>query len=167
MPRGKERACFGAAAMNRRALRPTGRGCKSSARCCSRALPGRRWAISAPGAGDIADLAPEMRDRLPGSGSGARLKDTAEARFRMFEAIRRLLAGACEHQPLVLVLDDLHWADAPSLRLLEFLAPEIADIALMLVGTYRATELSRQHPLSNTLGGLARAPTSPASIWPV
>jgi DNA-binding CsgD family transcriptional regulator len=111
-----------------------------------------------PGAGDIADMAPEMRDRLPGLGSTARLKDTAEARFRMFEAIRRLLAGACEHQPLVLVLDDLHWADAPSLRLLEFLAPEIADIALMLVGTYRATELSRQHPLSNTLGGLARAP---------
>ncbi len=75
----------------------------------------------------------------------------------MFEAIRRLLAAACEHQALVLVLDDLHWADAPSLRLLEFLAPEIADMPLLLVGTYRATELSRQHPLSNTLGGLARA----------
>jgi DNA-binding CsgD family transcriptional regulator len=120
--------------------------------------PGAPLGDLGPGAADIADLAPEMRDRLPGSGSGARLKDTAEARFRMFEAIRRLLAGACEHQPLVLVLDDLHWADAPSLRLLEFLAPEIADIALMLVGTYRATELSRQHPLSNTLGGLARAP---------
>ena len=114
-----------------------------------------------PGAGDIADLAPEMRDRLRGSGSGARLKDTAEARFRMFEAIRRLLAGACEHQALVVVLDDLHWADAPSLRLLEFLAPEIADIPLLLVGTYRATELSRQHPLSNTLGGLARRPHCP------
>jgi DNA-binding CsgD family transcriptional regulator len=110
-----------------------------------------------PGAADIADLAPEIRDRLPKTGSGARLRDTAEARFRMFEAIRRLLAGACEHQPLVLVLDDLHWADAPSLRLLEFLAPEIADLPLLLVGTYRATELSRQHPLSNTLGGLARA----------
>jgi DNA-binding CsgD family transcriptional regulator len=111
-----------------------------------------------PGAADIADLAPEIRDRLPGLGSGARLRDTAEARFRMFEAIRRLLAGACERQPLVLVLDDLHWADVPSLRLLEFLAPEITNIPLLLVGTYRATELSRQHPLSNTLGGLARAP---------
>jgi predicted ATPase len=111
-----------------------------------------------PGAADIADLAPEIRDRLPRSGSGARVRDTAEARFHMFEAIRRLLAGACEHQPLVLVLDDLHWADAPSLRLLEFLAPEIADMPLLMVGTYRATELSRQHPLSNTLGGLARTP---------
>jgi DNA-binding CsgD family transcriptional regulator len=110
------------------------------------------------GAADIADLAPEIRDRLPSSGSGGQLRDAAEARFRMFEAIRRLLVGACEDQALVLVLDDLHWADAPSLRLLEFLAPEIADIPLLMVGTYRATELSRQHPLSNTLGGLARVP---------
>jgi DNA-binding CsgD family transcriptional regulator len=109
-----------------------------------------------PGAADIADLAPDIRERLPNSGSVARLRDTAEARFRMFEAIRRLLVSACGHQALVLVLDDLHWADAPSLRLLEFLAPEIADIPLLVVGTYRATELSRQHPLSNTLGGLAR-----------
>ena len=56
------------------------------------------------------------------------------------------------------MLDDVHWADAPSLRLLEFLAPELGAIRLLLVGTYRATELSRQHPLSNALGGLARAP---------
>jgi DNA-binding CsgD family transcriptional regulator len=55
------------------------------------------------------------------------------------------------------VLDDLHWADAPSLRLLEFLVPELAGSRVMLVGTYRPTELSRQHPLSDALGGLARA----------
>ena len=54
------------------------------------------------------------------------------------------------------MLDDLHWADAPSLRLLEFLAPELAAARLLLVGTYRANELSRQHPLSNALGGLQR-----------
>ena len=56
------------------------------------------------------------------------------------------------------MLDDLHWADAPSLRLLEFLAPELGDSRLLLVGTYRPTELSRQHPLSDALGGLARTP---------
>ncbi len=56
------------------------------------------------------------------------------------------------------MLDDLHWADAPSLRLLEFLAPEIADSRLLVVGTYRANELSRQHPLSDALGGMARVP---------
>jgi DNA-binding CsgD family transcriptional regulator len=110
------------------------------------------------GAADIADIVPEIRGHLPELGLAARPRDSAEARFRMFESIGRLLAKACERQTLVLVLDDLHWADAPSLRLLEFLAPEIADIPLLLVGTYRANELSRQHPLSNTLGGLMRVP---------
>ena len=73
-------------------------------------------------------------------------------------SIRQLFVSLCSRQPTLLVLDDLHWADAPSLRLLEFLAPELAGSRLLLVGTYRPTELSRQHPLSDTLGGLARAP---------
>jgi predicted ATPase len=107
---------------------------------------------------DIADIVPELHGRLSSGASASRLTDPAEARFSMFEAIRRLLADASEAHALVLVLDDLHWADAPSLRLLEFLAPEIADSRLLLVGTYRANELSRQHPLSDTLGGLARVP---------
>src|SRR5205823_13060994 len=81
-----------------------------------------------------------------------------EARFRMFEPIRQLFVSLCRHRTLLVVLDDVHWADAPSLRLLEFLAPELGDSRILLVGTYRATELSRQHPLSNALGGLARAP---------
>ena len=73
-------------------------------------------------------------------------------------SIRQFFVSLCSRQPTLLVLDDLHWADAPSLRLLEFLAPEIADSRLLLIGTYRPTELSRQHPLSDALGGLARAP---------
>jgi tetratricopeptide (TPR) repeat protein len=75
----------------------------------------------------------------------------------MFESIRQLFARLCRPRTLLIVLDNLHWADAPSLRLLEFLAPELGDSRILLIGTYRATELSRQHPLSNALGGLARA----------
>ena len=75
----------------------------------------------------------------------------------MFESIRQFLASLCR-RGLLLVLDDLHWADVPSLRLLEFLAPELGETRLLVVGTYRATELSRRHPLSDTLGALARAP---------
>jgi len=56
----------------------------------------------------------------------------------------------------VLVLDDLHWADHPSLLLLEFVARELSGYRLLLVGTYRDTELSRRHPLSLTLGELTR-----------
>ena len=109
-------------------------------------------------AGDMADIVPEIREHLVDLDISARLEDGAEARWRMFESIRRFLAGLCISRPIILLLDDLHWADAPSLRLLEFLAPEIAQSRILLVGTYRPTELSRQHPLSNTLGELARAP---------
>ena len=107
-------------------------------------------------ASDIANIVPEIRDLLPGLERSAPLGDPSEARFRMFESIRRLFAGLCRSRTLLIVLDNLHWADAPSLRLLEFLAPELAESRILLVGTYRATELSRHHPLSNALGGLAR-----------
>jgi class 3 adenylate cyclase/DNA-binding CsgD family transcriptional regulator len=110
------------------------------------------------GASDIADIVPEICDLVPGLERSAPLGDPSEARFRMFESIRQLLASLSRRRALLVVLDDVHWADAPSLRLLEFLAPELGDSRLLLIGTYRATELSRQHPLSNALGGLARAP---------
>jgi class 3 adenylate cyclase/tetratricopeptide (TPR) repeat protein len=56
----------------------------------------------------------------------------------------------------VLVLDDLHWADTPSLLLLEFMARELAGARILVIGTYRDVELSRRHPLSAVLGELAR-----------
>ena len=109
-------------------------------------------------ASDIADILPEIRTLVPDLEPSVRLEDAAQARFRMFELIRQFIVSLCRRETALLVLDDLHWADAPSLRLLEFLTPELGDSKLMLVGTYRPTELSRQHPLSDALGGLARTP---------
>ncbi|MCI0799984.1 MAG: hypothetical protein J4O06_14485 [Chloroflexi bacterium] len=54
------------------------------------------------------------------------------------------------------MLDDLHWADKPSLLLLEFLARELSGARLLIIGTYRDVKLSRQHPLAESLGGLNR-----------
>ena len=110
------------------------------------------------GASDIADIVPEIRDIAPHLEPPVQLGDAAQARFRMFESIRQFLISLSRRQPALVVLDDLHWADGPSLRLLEFLAPEIGDSRLIVVGTYRPTELSRQHPLSDALGAMARAP---------
>ena len=56
----------------------------------------------------------------------------------------------------MLVFDDLNWADKGSLLLLEFVTRELADAHILLIGTYRDIELSRGHPLSQTLGELAR-----------
>ena len=74
----------------------------------------------------------------------------------MFDSIAAFLKTASQRQPLVLVLDDLHWADQPSLMLLQFVARELAGARLLLIGTYRDVELSRQHPLAEALGELTR-----------
>ena len=107
------------------------------------------------GAQDIAEIVSDVKERLPGLSTPPQL-DPEQARFRLFDSITAFLRTASQHRPLVLVLDDLHWADHPSLLLLEFVARELAGSRLLLVGTYRDMELSRRHPLSVTLGGLTR-----------
>jgi predicted ATPase len=59
-------------------------------------------------------------------------------------------------QPVVVIVDDLHWSDRPTLLLLEFMARELANSRILLVGTYRDVELNRRHPLALTLGDLTR-----------
>ncbi|MGH2984880.1 MAG: adenylate/guanylate cyclase domain-containing protein, partial [Solirubrobacterales bacterium] len=58
-------------------------------------------------------------------------------------------------RPIVIVLDDLHWADEPSLLLLKFAAREIGSSGLLVVGTYRDVELGRHHPLARVLGEIS------------
>ncbi len=107
------------------------------------------------GAPDIGQVVSEVRERLPGLESPPQL-EPEQARFRLFDSITTFLKSAGRRQPLVLVLDDLHWADHPSLLLLEFLARELGNSRLLVIGTYRDVELSRHHPLSKSLGELTR-----------
>jgi eukaryotic-like serine/threonine-protein kinase len=106
------------------------------------------------GAGDVAQLVPDVRNRL-GDVPEPPALDPDEARFRLFDSVASFLAGASRSRPLVLVLDDLHWADEPSLLLLKFVARQVSDSGLLLVGTYRDVELGRHHPLARTLAELA------------
>jgi eukaryotic-like serine/threonine-protein kinase len=106
------------------------------------------------GAGDVAQLVPDVRDRL-GEVEEPPALDPEEARFRLFDSVATFLAGASRSRPLVLVLDDLHWADEPSLLLLKFVARQASDSGLLVVGTYRDVELGRHHPLARTLAELA------------
>jgi class 3 adenylate cyclase len=106
------------------------------------------------GAGDVAQLVPEIRERLGEVPEPAAL-EPEEARFRLFDSVASFLAAASSSRPLVLVLDDLHWSDEPSLLLLKFVARQLADSGLLLVGTYRDVELGRHHPLARTLAELA------------
>ncbi|MCI0824856.1 MAG: protein kinase, partial [Chloroflexi bacterium] len=107
------------------------------------------------GAADIAEVVSDVRERLPDLQPAPQL-EPEQARFRLFDSIAAFLKTASLRQPLVLVLDDLHWADQPSLALLQFVARELGGARLLIIGTYRDMELSRQHPLAETLGELTR-----------
>jgi DNA-binding winged helix-turn-helix (wHTH) protein len=82
----------------------------------------------------------------------------AEVRFQVFDGVAGLLRAAAEREPLILVIDDIHNADHPSLLLLEFLVAELARARLLLVATYRGEEIGAGHPLAATLSALARQP---------
>ena len=108
------------------------------------------------GAADIAEIVSDVRERLPDLKPPPELEDPEQTRFRLFDSVAAFLKGASRTRPLVLMLDDLHWADKPSLLLLEFVARELAGARLLLVGTYRDVELNRRHPLAQSLGELTR-----------
>lgn len=107
----------------------------------------------------IADIIPELGGEAAAAADPRATTDAAQARFRLFDAMATFWKRAASERGIVLVLDDLHWADASSLRLLEFVAAETANARVLILGTYRDIEVDRRHPLSNTLGELARLPS--------
>ena len=111
----------------------------------------------AAGASDIAQLVPELRERIAGLPASEAL-ESEHARFRLFESLATFLRNASRARPLVVVLDDLHWADEPTLLLLQFLARELRDEHVLILGAYRDVEVRRHHPLAPALGELARHP---------
>ena len=117
--------------------------------------PDQLSSAMAPGASHIAEMIPSLREKLPNLPDPPPL-EPEPARFRLFDSVTNFLKNASQSQPMVIVLDDLHWGDHASLLLLEFLARGMAASNLLLVGTYRDVEVSRQHPLSQTLGSLMR-----------
>ena len=108
-----------------------------------------------PYAVDLQRLFPALRDLFPDLPEPPPVEDES-AQFRLFDAFSAFLRSVAEQQPLLIVLDDLHWADGPTLAMLTHLAKDIARARILVIGTYRDTDLDRQHPLSRTLGELNR-----------
>ena len=107
------------------------------------------------GAADVATLIELVHERLPGLPPAPRL-EPVQARFRLFDSLSAFLGNVGRRRALLLILDDLHWADRPSLLLLEFLAREIRRHHALIVGCYRGLEIGPTHPLGRTLAQLAR-----------
>jgi len=110
------------------------------------------------GASDVAGIVSEIRQALPDLAASGSLSTDDAAQFRLFDSTASFLRNAAADQPLVVFLDDLHWADRPTLRLLTHVALEIERSPVLLVATYRDVEVGRQHPLEEVLAQLSRAP---------
>jgi predicted ATPase/class 3 adenylate cyclase len=105
--------------------------------------------------GDLGRMVPALRDRLPDLPS-PRESDPETERYLLYAAVAGLLEGAGDAQPLLLILDDLHWADSPTLSLLRQVVTAGSSLAAMVLGTYRDSDLSREHPLTALLADLHR-----------
>lgn len=105
----------------------------------------------------LAQLVPSLRDRVPGLGvADLREALAPEARWRLFEAVKRTLVAASDERPVALLLDDLHWADAASLRLVDFLLGDLVRRPILLVGAQRDERLAPEHPLPALVGEVVR-----------
>jgi DNA-binding CsgD family transcriptional regulator/RecA/RadA recombinase len=122
------------------------------------------------GAADVALIVREVFTRLPDLPARPQLSPEHE-RYRLFESVSEFLLNVARSRTstggVLLVLDDLHWADRPTLLLLEHLARRLAEARLLVIGTYRTVELDRTHPLSTVLAELSRERLSErVSLWP-
>jgi class 3 adenylate cyclase len=104
---------------------------------------------------ELQRLVPALGQRLPGLPPTADTDPDTE-RYLLFAALGGLFAAMSQEQPVVLVLDDLQWADTGSPQLLRHLMSSDQKMRLLVVGTYRDNELSCAHPLLDTLGALRR-----------
>src|SRR5690606_34840234 len=109
-----------------------------------------------------AAVPPELAALVETSGEESAAADALGARFRLFDAVVALLRAASGRRPLVLVLDDLQWADLPSLELLGFVASAdaLAGAPILLACTVRELEVGRNDTVVETLATLSRAPAT-------
>jgi hypothetical protein len=107
---------------------------------------GARW---------VAQIAPEIRDRL-GLGESADAGESEQARFALFDAVAVFLRRVAADAPVVVLLDDLHTADLPSLLLLAFLARAIGDAPVLVVTTHHEAGPKRGPEVEGVFGELSR-----------
>jgi tetratricopeptide (TPR) repeat protein len=109
------------------------------------------------GSAFVAQIAPDVAGRLgPPAATPVPSIESDAARFYLFDATAGFLKKAAAAQPLVLVFDDLHAADEPSLLLLRYLARDLRGARLLVVGTYRDVDAGRTPGLGDALGELVR-----------
>ncbi|MPZ94355.1 MAG: AAA family ATPase [Propionibacteriales bacterium] len=116
----------------------------------------------------LVELAGPGRDALAGLLPELRVSETEALgdRGRLFDTVAVLLERVAAERPLVVVLEDLHWADASTRDLLRFVARAYGNAPILVVGSYRTDELHRTHPLRAFLAELDRLRTVQRIVVP-
>jgi class 3 adenylate cyclase/tetratricopeptide (TPR) repeat protein len=140
------------------AARPYGPFVEALAEHARTARPESLRADLGLGAAPLARLVPVLRERLPDIPEPVALQPDEE-RVRLLDAVAQLLITLAARAPVVLVLDDLQWADAASVALLRHVARFAARNRLLVLGAYREVEVTPGQPLADALGTLPRETT--------
>src|SRR5580698_172580 len=106
----------------------------------------------------IAQLLPELHAAHPTNikHTEPQPSDPEQARFQLFESVATILKNVARLGPIVIVIDDLQDADHPSLLMHKFIAGQTKDTRILMVGTYRDTEVRQSPELSKLIGDLTR-----------
>ncbi|HEX3242907.1 MAG TPA: AAA family ATPase [Solirubrobacterales bacterium] len=105
--------------------------------------------------GELLRVVPGLADRIPDV-PAPKSTDAETVRYMLRAAAIGMFVEATREQPVVVILDDVQWADSQSLALLKHLVSSTADCELLVLGTHRDSELTRGHPLNQVLGDLRR-----------
>jgi len=108
-----------------------------------------------PAVAELAPFVPEIARAMP-AGDSAAVEDVDTGRFRLFDAVRHLFDLISMQWPLVLLFDDLHWADKQSLLLLKYIARADERGRLLVIGTYRPSDVMAGTPFERVLPDLRR-----------
>jgi class 3 adenylate cyclase/tetratricopeptide (TPR) repeat protein len=111
----------------------------------------------APYADSLVRIAPGLAAQL-GASEGSTTTDAEAARYILFSSVIGALRAAGELAPVILLLDDLQWADAPSLQLLRHVTASSEPMRLLVIGTFRESDVAATDALSDLLGALHREP---------
>jgi class 3 adenylate cyclase len=103
--------------------------------------------------GELARVVPQLAERLR-SIPPPRETDADTERYLLWGAVVGLLREGSRDEPLVLILDDLHWADKPTLLLLKHVVSQGQGLRALVIATYRESDLVRGHPLTEVLADL-------------
>jgi class 3 adenylate cyclase/tetratricopeptide (TPR) repeat protein len=104
---------------------------------------------------EVARIAPALRRLVPGIGPAVELPPELAQRY-VWNSMGEFLTRAAQRLPLLLVLEDLHWADESTVLLTEYLAPLMSELPVLIVGTYRDGEVDVGSPLARAISQLER-----------